>query len=110
MDNLDKDKYDRAKKRIDEIKGFYSHLTAYIIVNIILLLFQLGIFQNGLVDIRIPRWSMFTTPFFWGIGLFCHWLYVFQYRFDFFKEWEKRKIQEYMDKDEEEFKKTSKWE
>ncbi|MCW9037746.1 2TM domain-containing protein [Altibacter sp.] len=52
---------------------------------------------------------MFTTPFFWGIGLTFHGLYVFQDRFRFFKNWEERKIREYMEKDEEEMNKTNTW-
>ena len=27
-------RYERAKKRVEEIKGFYSHLIVYVIVNI----------------------------------------------------------------------------
>lgn len=33
MDDL---KYQRAKKRVEELKGFYGHLTAFIIVNVVL--------------------------------------------------------------------------
>ncbi len=102
MEHFDKNKYERAKKRMEEIKGFYSHLTVYLVVNIILLLLNLGIFRNGLVNIRFPEWSMFTTPFFWGIGLLGHYLYVFQYKLQFFKDWEERKIQEYMEEEENE--------
>jgi hypothetical protein len=28
--------YERAKKRVEEVKGFYGHLTAFIIVNLFL--------------------------------------------------------------------------
>jgi len=109
MENLDNDKYERAKKRVKEIKGFYSHLTAYLIVNAMLILLRFNVFENGFVNIEIPSWSFLTTPFFWGIGLFFHGIYVFQDKFSFLKDWEERKIQEYMDKEEGEFKETDKW-
>ena len=31
-------KYERAKKRAEELKGFYSHLLAYILVNAFLII------------------------------------------------------------------------
>lgn len=106
MQQLDEDKFKRAKKKMEEIKGFYSHLVVYLMVNIFLILIQMGLFSGGSFHIGMPHWAHFTTPFFWGIGLFFHGLYVFQHKFRFFKDWEERKIKEYMDKDEDEFKNT----
>ncbi|NND63976.1 MAG: 2TM domain-containing protein [Flavobacteriaceae bacterium] len=108
MKNLDENKFERAKKRVDEIKGFYTHLLVYIVINIALILLQLGFF-NGFSNYNYSGWALFSTPFFWGIGLFFHGLYVFQHKFKFFKKWEERKIKEYMEKDEKEFKNTTKW-
>jgi len=104
MDYYNEDKYKRAKQKVKKEKDFYSHLTVYIVVNTFLIIMQLGIFQSGFSNIRIPTWPMFTTPFFWGIGLFFHWLSVFHNKFSFFKKWEERKMKEFMDKDEEDFK------
>lgn len=109
MEDFDNDKYNRALKKMKDIKGFYSHLVVYVVVNIVLMLAHMGIFTHGWVTIEVPSWSYFTTPFFWGIGLFFHGLYVFQHKFRFFKDWEERKIKEYMEKDEEDFKNTTKW-
>lgn len=109
MNDFDTDKYNRAKKKMEEIKGFYTHLTVYLVINSLLFLLRLGVFQNGFANIEIPDWSYLTTPFFWGIGLLFHGLYVFQDRLQFFKDWEERKIKEYMDKDEEDFKNSTKW-
>jgi hypothetical protein len=109
-DLTNNEKYERAKKRMEEVKGFYSHLVVYLIVNLVLILSQLGIFSGGFVKIDFPGWAMFTTPFFWGIGLFFHGLYVFGRRLRFLKDWEDRKIKEFMDKDDEGFKNASRWE
>lgn len=110
MKDFEQEKYERAKKRVKEVKGFYSHLTVYLIVNIALILLRMGVLQNGLVNIEMPNWSYFTTPFFWGIGLTFHGLYVFQYKSKWFKNWEERKIKEYMDRDDQEFKRRDRWE
>ena len=108
MENFDKDKYERAQKKMKDIKGFYTHLTVYLIINTFLVLAQMGIFSGSLSHVGFPIWGFFTTPFFWGIGVFFHGLYVFQHKFSFFRNWEERKIKEYMEKDDEEFKNTSK--
>nr|WP_231493741.1 2TM domain-containing protein [Methanobrevibacter arboriphilus] len=33
MENYDDKAYKRAKKRVDDVKGFYIHLVTYIIIN-----------------------------------------------------------------------------
>ena len=107
METYDKDKYDRAQKRVKEIKGFYTHLTVYLLVNLFLLFAQLGIF-SGTLKIGMPVWSYFTTPFFWGIGLMFHGLYVFKDNFGFLKNWEERKIKQFMEEEERQYKETFK--
>lgn len=105
METSNDEKYKRAQERVKKIKGFYTHLVVYILVNIFLALSQLGIF-SGSIHIGMPIWSYFTTPFFWGIGLLFHGLYVFRDSFGFFRNWEERKIREYIEKEEKEYKDT----
>ena len=107
MNSFDNEKYERAQKRVKEIKGFYTHLTVYLLVNIFLVLAQMGIF-SGELKIGMPAWSYFTTPFFWGIGLFFHGLYVFKDNFNFLRNWEERKIKEFMEEEEKEYQKNYK--
>jgi uncharacterized membrane protein len=85
--------YERAKKRVEELKGFYGHLIAYIVVNVFLAIVNL---------LTTPGfwWFLFVT-FFWGIGLVAHGLSVFTKRGIFSKDWEDRKINEYMEKEKE---------
>ncbi|MDC7993816.1 2TM domain-containing protein [Altibacter sp. HG106] len=99
------DNYQRAKKRVDDIKGFYTHLTIYIIINSILLLSAMNIFENGFVRISMPHWGYFTTPIIWGTAVLMHGLYVFAFKSSFLKQWEERKIKEYMERDTEEINK-----
>lgn len=102
MENLDQIKYDQALKRVKRIKGFYTHLVIYIVINIIILISnyqQLGP-NESFFGIR-----MFSTPIFWGIGLLAHGLSVFMPTMLLGKDWEEKKINELMEKQ-----KNNKWE
>ena len=90
---MENEKFKRAKKQVDEIKGFNIHASIYMIINIFLLI---NIFLN--TD-RFWQWPHFITPFFWGIGLLFHGAKVFGFNPLFSKSWEERQIQKYMDKD-----------
>ncbi len=91
------EKFKRAKKRVEELKGFYIHLTVYLVINSFIV-----------VNILIRSWSggdafwqfgTFFTPFFWGIGLAFHGFKVFDYNPILGKKWEERQIKKYIEKD-----------
>ncbi|AUP78100.1 2TM domain-containing protein [Flavivirga eckloniae] len=84
----------RAQKRLKELKGFYWHALAYVLVNIFIVI-TITVNSNG------AFWNIgtFSTPIFWGIGLGFHALGVFGKNIFFGKAWEERKIREFMDKD-----------
>ena len=83
--------YLRAQKRVKAIVGFYWHLASYVIVNLFLIIM---ITSNGE---KLFSFGTFSTAFFWGIGLFFHFIGVFGPNFFFGKNWEQRKIKEMMD-------------
>lgn len=108
MNNLqltpDEIKYQQALKRVKKIKGFYSHLLVYIVINTMLLIVNyanLNDHGNG----NFWKWQTFNTLIFWGLGLAVHGLTVFMPSFALGKDWEQRKIKEIMDKE-----KNNKWE
>jgi len=93
--------YNAAYRKVKKIKGFYSHLKVYIIVNLIIIISSLNrnflgsmFNESGLFD-----WHTYSTAFFWGIGLAAHGLSVFGSDLFFNEDWEKKKIQKYMDKE-----------
>ena len=95
--------YIRAKKRVKDIKGFYVHLSVYIIINI----FISGVIIYGLMTSgdsfseAFSNFGVYSTWVFWGIGMFFHWLGVFGFKsIGFGKDWEERKIREMMEKDD----------
>lgn len=93
--------YRAAYKKVKKIKGFYSHLKVYIIVNLIIIVSSLTRDNlHGGVDFSgLSQWHTYSTAFFWGIGLVAHGLSVFGSDLFFSSDWEQRKIQKYMDKD-----------
>jgi hypothetical protein len=78
-------RYNKAQKRVKEIKGFYSHLTVYCVIIPVI------IFVNLRFEPHI-HWFWFSV-FGWGIGLFIHWLTVFGFNLlGIGKKWEEKKI------------------
>jgi hypothetical protein len=98
----DEIKYQQALKRVKRIKGFYSHLMVYIVINTMLLIVK---YKNMDMGENFWLWQTFNTVFFWGIGLAAHGFSVFLPSFMMGKDWEERKIKELMDKE-----KQNKWE
>ena len=77
--------YEKAKKKVEEKKKFHNHLRSYIIVNLIMLV--TGVFFRS-------RGGWIIAAFFWGIGLFFH--YVKAYGFMGMgadDEWEEQEIE-----------------
>ncbi len=93
---FEEERYARAQKRVKKVKGFYMHLFWYLVVNIFLLAM---IYKNIESVDDLFQWRHFSTPFFWGIGLVFHWVAVFGRNIVFSKDWEDRKIKEFMDND-----------
>lgn len=87
------DRYEIARKRVEELKGLYIHLAVYITVN--LGLFIIDAVQGG-------DWWFFWPVLGWGIGLFAHAVAVFFETGSIMTGWEKRKIEQYVDQAEHE--------
>ena len=105
-------KYQRAKKQVEEIKGWYTHVIIYIVINTLLQFFYSGFFDSGRISDHFPWWVRLTTPFFWGLAVIGHGIYVHKGQVfkRFYKNWEDRKIKEMMEEDEAIFQNKSKWE
>jgi len=83
----EKRKYRKARKRVQELKGFYISLVAYCVVIPFLIFINYS-----------THWGFqwFWFPLFgWGLGLTIQAFHVFGYG----KDWEERKIKEIMDRD-----------
>lgn len=90
------EKYNKAKKRVKELKGFYVHLLSFVLVISFL----------AFINLRFsPKHIWFYWPIIgWGIGLLFHGIAIFNFLPFFGKEWEEKKIKELIKKE-----KKSEW-
>ncbi len=96
QDYFEEERYLLTLKRVKNLKGFYWHLFWYVVVNMFILIMT----YNGLDDNEsFFQYRHFAIVFYWGLGIFSHWIRVFGIKGIFSKRWEKRKIKEYMDND-----------
>jgi len=94
-ENMESSKYLRAVERVEDIKGFYSSLIAYCIVIPFLIYINLK---------YVPQFHWFWFPMMgWGIGLIFGGFKAFAYNPFLGRNWEERKIQEYMDEDSKQY-------
>ena len=100
-------KYDRAKKRVKEIKGFYTHVRIFAFINILVfvarffVLPRLEFIPDDEGFVNWLNWNTYLMPLFWGLGLGIHAICVFGKRFKPFQDWEERKIEEILRKENE---------
>ena len=98
---IEKERYERAVKRVKQIKGFYTHALVYVVINIAIFILNVQSLKQGESYFQIQN---FFTAFFWGIGLAAHGLSTFMPEWIMGKNWEEKKINEFMEKEK------SKWE
>jgi uncharacterized membrane protein len=92
--------YLRAKKKVEILKGFYGHLTVFILINTAMILVQANVFNAEKID--FTGLGIYVTAFFWGIGLVSHALYVFfvmKVENNFLKRWEDKKMKEFLEEE-----------
>jgi uncharacterized protein YhhL (DUF1145 family) len=89
---MNDEKYEKAKKRVEELKKFYGNLVTYGVINVILIIINLVTSPGSL-------WFYWVTIF-WGIAILLHASKVFILKGKFLgEEWEERKIKEIMEKE-----------
>jgi len=85
--------YLRAQRKVKKLIGFYWHAVSYVIVNA----FIVGVLVSSGVSFgSVAVWS---TALFWGIGLAFHAFSVWGPDILFGRNWEQRKIREFMEQD-----------
>lgn len=84
-------KYVKAKEKVAKLKDFYSHLTIYLIF--VPVFIGMNIFSGT----SFP-WAVFPI-FGWGLGVLGHASDTFSWNPFYGRDWEERKIREFMDQD-----------
>ncbi len=96
MENYSQLELLKAKKRVKKVKEFYIHLIIYICVNSFLIIVNLLNSSSG-------YWFIFPLLG-WGIGLLSHAAGTFNFIPFLNRDWENRKIKQYMDEERNAFK------
>lgn len=86
-------KYQRARERVEELKKFYSNLTSYVLVITLLAVINYLTFWDY-------KWFLWAALG-WGIGLAFHAAKTFRWNPFFSRDWEARKIKQFMEEEEE---------
>ena len=90
---MNDESYEKARKRVKEIKGFYLNLITYLVVNLVLLIINLVTKPHHL-------W-FYWVAIFWGIGILFNAANIFLRKGRFMgSEWEEKKIKKMMDREE----------
>ena len=89
---MNDESYEKARKRVKEIKGFYLNLITYLVVNLVLLIINLVTRPHHL-------W-FYWVAIFWGIGILFNAANIFLRKGRFMgSEWEEKKIKKMMDRE-----------
>lgn len=100
MEDFSKEsKYIRARERVEELKKFYGNLISYVfVIGMLAVINYLTYWEY--------KWFLWAALG-WGIGLVFHAVRTFRWNPIFNREWEERKIREFMEEDQ---KKGTRWE
>lgn len=90
--NKNDPKYLNAKKRVGEMKSFYTNVMMYVIF-----ICALAGFNYYVNEFRNP-WFLWAA-FGWGIGIFFQAIKVFKWTPFMGKNWEDRKMKQFMDEE-----------
>lgn len=88
----DRERYDRARQRVELVRGFYGHALVFAVVNLGLAVYNVAMSPDRL-------WFIYSVAG-WGIGLVAHGAYVMSSGRFLGAEWQERKIREEMDREE----------
>ncbi|MBX7151477.1 2TM domain-containing protein [bacterium] len=86
----DQEKFQQAQRRVSELKNFYGHLITYLLINILMVVYNMITSPN--------YWWFYWVTFGWGFGILSHAARVFLIGGRLGREWEEKKIREYMEK------------
>ena len=94
-------KYTRAKLKMERLKGFYTHLIMYFVINMFItgvkVFNSLGNWDAFIADVF--SFSTLSSWMVWGVILLIHACAVFVFPNVLGYDWEARKIEQLMEKE-----------
>ncbi|SHH40233.1 2TM domain-containing protein [Winogradskyella jejuensis] len=91
-------KLQRAKRKIERLKGFYRHLMIFTIINLVIIWLRVNDNLDSWDSFITELWSLHTLSTFivWGAILCVHAFSVFLLPNLLGYDWEERKIEQFM--------------
>ncbi len=111
QEHIIENQYDKAKKKVTLIKGFYRHLFIYLCVCLSITLFKfIGTMTEGSVVFNVFKHASLLFLWIpWGIGLLIQGMVAFDViSLMMGKGWEERKVQKILEQEKEQ--RSSHWE
>lgn len=99
--NSEEYKYIKAKSKVGKLKSFYRHITIYVISIIVLILARVILKNTEETSVlyAIFDYSADVTVIIWGFAVVLHAFLAFGLDKILGKNWEAKKITEYIDED-----------
>jgi len=88
----EQERYERAKQRVELVRGFYGHALVFVLVNLGLAAYNIALSPDRL-------WFIYTVAG-WGIGLVGHGAYVMGSGRFLGPEWQARKIRDEIEREQ----------
>jgi hypothetical protein len=84
----------RAHERARAVRDFYTHLTAYVVINLAVFAANAILVAAGAIDV----WFFYWLALVWGVGLVMNAAFTFGTDRLFGPEWEERKVRQYLER------------
>jgi uncharacterized membrane protein YqjE len=99
--NNQKDVRFRAKQKVDKLRGFYTHVAAYVFVSLVILVIWVirDHVDNGIFRSITNETVLLFIWIGWGIGLLIHIVAILVLPLIFGKDWKERKIRQVMEEE-----------
>ena len=93
-------RYQRAKKRTEELRKFYKHLVTYIIVNVFISGYKINEYMDhgDTFEEALFTLDTYVVWFVWGALVVLQAVRTFRPSIIMGADWEERKIREFMNK------------
>ena len=97
-------RYQRAKRKVNALKGFYNHVKIFVLINGLLYLGRSGVLDFFAADgTSLPSYYfawLDLNILVWGGALVIHGIIVYHNKLPWLKNWEARQIQKFMEEDQ----------
>ncbi|MFY7672395.1 2TM domain-containing protein [Tenacibaculum sp. MEBiC06402] len=99
-DYKEETQYLLAKKRVEDLRKFYKHVTVYMAINLVISILKISRnLSNGeTLEEALFDFNTYAVWVFWGIAIVIQAFKLFGLNFILGKDWEERQIEKHINK------------